>query len=102
MKARANEPKPPRVTLPEPESEAVADDEEPAAAPPLKKLLRDHPLPPPPPRAPLAVDPRDAQSALACGSDGAIPGEPGSQVPRGISAKAPPPTARVPIISSAT
>ena len=101
VKARANEPKPPRVTLPEPESEAVADDEAPACEPPLLKKLRD---PPPPP---LDVDPRGAQSPLACGSGVPIPGDAipdalGSQVPRGISAKAPPPTASVPISSSAT
>jgi hypothetical protein len=86
-KARANEPKPPRVTPPEPESEDVADeawlDEEVSL---LKKLLRDQ-LPPEPPWPPDHVEPRCEQLAPVCGIAGAaIPGEAGWQLSRGISA----------------
>lgn len=62
-KACANEPNPPRVTPPEPESEDVPDDawldEEES---PLKKLERDDQYPPCPP--PPDEDPRCAQSVL--------------------------------------
>jgi hypothetical protein len=79
----------------------VPDDERPDEVSPLKKLLRDDD-PPEPPRPPLE-DPRGAQSAPACGKDGAaIPAPFGSQVSPGISAKAPPPTASVPIMRRAT
>ena len=99
-KACANEPKPPRATPLAPESddvpdEAWLDDEESL----LKKLLRDQ-LPPDPPWPPDGVEPRWAQSVLDCGA--ATPGDDGWQFWRGISAKAPPPTAKVPISNSAT
>lgn len=86
-KARANEPKPPRVTPPEPESEDVPDeawlDEEESL---LKKLVRDQP-PPEPPWPPDDVEPRCEQSVPVCGIAGAtIPGEAGRQLWRGISA----------------
>jgi hypothetical protein len=80
----ANEPKPPRVTPLEPESDAVADDEWLDEESPLKKLLREEypPLPPPP-----DDDPRGLQSVFACGNAGAaIPGDVGWQFSRGISA----------------
>src|SRR5882757_5127517 len=79
VNARANEPKPPRVTPSEPEPEDVANDEPPAEESPPKKLLRDHD-PPVELRTPLDVDPRGRHSALAGSSDGpAIPGRFGSQ-----------------------
>ena len=40
VKARANEPKPPRVTPPEPESDDTAADARPGEESLLKKLLR--------------------------------------------------------------
>jgi hypothetical protein len=85
-KARANEPNPPRVTSPEPESEDVPDeawlDEEESL---LKKLLRDEPPPEPP--WPPDEEPRWEQSAPACGIAGAdIAGDEGWQLWRGISA----------------
>jgi hypothetical protein len=85
-KDRANEPNPPRVTPPEPESENVPDDawldEEESL---LKKLERDDQYPPCPP--PPDEDPRCAQSVLACEIAGAaIPGEDGWQLWRGIIA----------------
>jgi hypothetical protein len=99
--ACANPPNPPRVTPPEPDSAEVPDDERLDEASPLKKLLREDD-PPEPPRPPLE-DPRGAHSAPACGKDGAaIPAPFGSQFLPGISAKAPPPTASVPIMRSAT
>jgi hypothetical protein len=53
----------------------------------LKKLLRDHDPPDEPPWPPLEEDPEGEHSALARISDGAaMPGRPGSQVDRGISA----------------
>jgi hypothetical protein len=60
-------------------------------------LCDHHPLEPPwlPPE-----DERDAQAAAASGD--AMPGLVGWQFWRGISAKAPPPTAIVPITRSAT
>jgi hypothetical protein len=80
--ARANEPKPPRVTLPEPESVDVADAERPGEVSLPKKLTRDHDRPYPPPD-----DPRDEQPVLLCGIAGAaIPGGVGWQFPPGISA----------------
>jgi hypothetical protein len=102
-KACANEPKPPRVTPLDPESDEVPDeawlDEEESL---LKKLVRDQ-LPPDPPCPPDDVEPRWEQSVLACGIAGAaIPGADGWQFWRGISAYAPPPTATVPISSNAT
>ena len=81
-KARASEPKPPRVTVLELASDEVApadpvDDELP------KKLYRDERPPPPPPPEELRVE----HAALVCGSAGAaIVGEAGSQLSRGISA----------------
>jgi hypothetical protein len=86
-KARANEPKPPRVTPLEPESEDVPDeawfDEEESL---LKKLVRDQLLPDPP-WPPDDVAPRCVQSVLACEIAGAaIPGEGGWQLWRGIRA----------------
>jgi hypothetical protein len=85
--ARANEPKPPRVTLPEPESEAVPDDVRLAEVSPPKKLLRDQ-YPPDEPWPPLPDDdPRGAQSAPDGGWPGAaIPGDVGAQLPLGIIA----------------
>jgi hypothetical protein len=79
----ANEPKPPRVTPPEPESEAP-DDVWLEAESLEKKLLReDEPPPPEPPEE----DPRGGHSAFACGIAGpAIPGEGGRQFSLGISA----------------
>jgi hypothetical protein len=86
-KACANEPKPPRVTPLEPESEEVPDeawlDEDESL---LKKLVRDQLLPDPP-WPPDDVEPRCAQSVLACEIAGAaVPGEGGWQFSRGISA----------------
>ncbi len=84
VNACANEPKPPRVTPPDAESDDVADDGWLEAASPLKKLLRDHDPPDelwPPPED----DPRDGHPALVCRSD-AIPGRFGSQFSFGISA----------------
>jgi len=78
--ARANEPKPPRVT---PDSELLSldatrlDEES-----PLKKLLRDHDPPDPP--WPPPEEPRGAHTAPACWS-AAIPGR-GPQFSPGISA----------------
>jgi hypothetical protein len=86
-KACANDPKPPRVTPLEPESEAVPDeawleDEESL----LKKLLRDQLLPDPP-WPPDDVEPRGAQSVLDGETVGAaIPGAEGWQFWRGVSA----------------
>jgi hypothetical protein len=79
--ALAKEPKPPRVTLPEPESEEVADDDRVDELSLPKKLKRDDdPYPPP-------DDPRGAQPALVCGTAGAaIPGGVGRQFSLGISA----------------
>jgi hypothetical protein len=83
-KARANEPNPPRVTPPEPDSEAVLDDELLDEESPPKKLRRDH-APPDPPWPP-DEDPRDEHAVLVWGTDGAaIPGDFGSQLSRGIS-----------------
>jgi hypothetical protein len=78
---RANEPKPPRVTPLEPESDDVADDEWLDEESPLKKLLReDDPLPP-------DDELRGLQSVFACGNAGAaIPGDVGGQFSPGISA----------------
>jgi hypothetical protein len=86
-KACANEPKPPRVTPLEPESEEVPDeawlDGEESL---LKKLVRDQLLPDPP-WPPDDVAPRCVQSVLACEIAGAaIPGEGGWQLWRGIRA----------------
>ena len=79
-KARASEPKPPRVTLLELESDEVAPADPPDDELP-KKLYRDE-RPPPPPEE-LRVE----HPGLACGSAGAaIVGEAGSQLSRGISA----------------
>jgi hypothetical protein len=97
VNARANEPKPPRVASPDPDSEAAPDGERPES--PLKKLLRDHD-PPDPPWL-LDVDPRGGHSAPGFVS-AAIPGRSVAQFSRGISAKALPPTAKLPISSSAT
>ncbi|MDB5638504.1 MAG: hypothetical protein JWP51_3412 [Bradyrhizobium sp.] len=48
MKARANEPNPPRVTPPEPESDEMPEGERLDEESPLKKLLRDDEPPDPP------------------------------------------------------
>ena len=87
MNALANEPKPPRVTWPDPESDGVPDDEWLDEESPLKKLLRDDD----PPEEPWLLlpdeDPRRRQSALVCSPEGAaIPGRFGSQFSLGISA----------------
>ena len=79
MNARANEPNPPRVTVPEPASDEVADTgalEEEAS----KKLLRDDHDPWPLPDQKW----RDAHGA-ACGPE-ATPGGLGPQFSFGISA----------------
>ena len=80
--ACANEPKPPRVTPPEPET--VPDEEALDTESPPKKLpRRDHELPDPP----LEEYPRAEQLVAVCGDVGAaIPGDAGSQLLRGISA----------------
>ena len=83
--ALANEPNPPRVTPPEPESDEEPDDEWADEESPLKKLLRDHELPDEPWRP--DEDPRGWQSVPVCTPGGAaIPGRFGSQFSRGISA----------------
>jgi len=80
VKACANEPKPPRVTPPEPESDE-APDEEWLPPSPLKKLLRDDPP------LPLDEEPRGGHSAPACRPDGAAtPDGTGAQFSPGISA----------------
>jgi hypothetical protein len=80
--ARAKEPKPPRVTLPWPESVEVADDERPDEVSLPKKPKRDDDRLYPPPD-----DPRDVQPVLLCGIAGAaIPGGVGWQFSLGISA----------------
>jgi hypothetical protein len=86
-KACANEPKPPRVTPLEPESEEVPDeawlDGEESL---LKKLVRDQPLPDPP-WPPEDVEPRPVQLAADWAVAGAaIPGGEDWQFSRGISA----------------
>jgi hypothetical protein len=79
----ANEPKPPRVTPPEPESE-LPDDAWLEVESPEKKLLREEEPPPP---EPPDDDPRGGHSAFICGIAGpAIPGEGGRQFSFGISA----------------
>ena len=86
MNARANEPKPPRVTWPEAESDGVPDDAWLDEESLLKKLLRDDD-PPEEPWPLLEEDPRGRQSALVCTPEGAaIPGRFGSQFSPGISA----------------
>ncbi len=100
VNARANEPKPPRVTPPELESDEVPDEEWLDEVSPPKKLLRDDD-PPDQPWPPPEEDPRGGHSALACRSE-AIPGRVCPQVSLGISAYAPPPMAKVPISRSAT
>ena len=78
---RANEPKPPRVTPLDPESDDVADDEWLEEESLEKKLLREDD--PPPPDDEL----RGLQSVFACGNAGAaIPGDVGWQLSPGISA----------------
>jgi hypothetical protein len=86
-KACANEPKPPRVTPLEPDSDEVPDeawlDEEESL---LKKLVRDQPLPEPP-WPPDDVEPRWVQLVPDCAVAGAaMAGEEGWQFSRGISA----------------
>ena len=82
--ACANEPKPPRVTPPEPESDDdVPDGECFDEESPLKKLLREAYPPLEEPWPPLGEDPRDAHSAL---EDAAIPGWLAPQFSPGISA----------------
>jgi hypothetical protein len=87
VNAWANEPKPPRVTWPEPESEDVPDDAWLDEESPLKKLLRDDD----PPEEPWLLlpedDPRGRHSLLVGSPEGAaIPGRFGSQFSLGISA----------------
>jgi len=84
VNARANEPKPPRVTPPEPESDEVPDADRLDDESLLKRLLRDDD-PPDPPRLPLDEDPRGGHSALVCNPD-AIPGRLCSQISLGIKA----------------
>ena len=84
VNARANEPKPPRVTPPEAESDEVPDAERLDEESLPKKLLRDDD-PPDPPRPALDEDPRGAHSALVCNPD-AIPGRFCSQFSLGINA----------------
>ena len=80
--ARANEPKPPRVTPAELESEELADDERPDEVSLPKKLKCDDDRLYSPPD-----DPRDAQPVLVCGIAGAaITGGVDWQFSRGISA----------------
>jgi hypothetical protein len=67
-KACASEPKPPRVTWPDPESDVVPNADLPDQESPPKKLLREDD-PPPPPWLP-EDDPRGGHSALPCNSDG--------------------------------
>jgi hypothetical protein len=85
VNACANEPNPPRVTPPEPESDDVPDEEW-LDESPLTKLLRDDD----PPDEPWLLpdeDPRGGHSAWVCSPDGAaIPGRFGSQFSAGISA----------------
>lgn len=83
-KARANEPKPPRVTPPDPESGVPPEDAWPVPVSLLKKLERDDQYPPwPPPED----DPCGPQSVACCATAGAaVPGDGGWQLPRGISA----------------
>jgi hypothetical protein len=83
VNARANEPKPPRVTPPEPESDEVAEGERVDAESPLKKLLCDDDPPDQP--WPLDEDPRGGHSAPGCRSD-AIPGRAGPHFSLGIIA----------------
>ena len=82
--ARANEPKPPRVTPLDPESGVPPED---AWLVPLSLLKnperedQDPPWPPPDP------DPVRLQSGAGCVTAGeAMPGDAGWQLPRGISA----------------
>ena len=78
MNARAKEPKPPRVTPPEPESEETADGDRLDEESPLKNN-DDEPRPPPPDE-----DPRGGHPALVCKS-AATPGRFGPQFSSGIS-----------------
>lgn len=78
-KAWANEPNPPRVTPPEPESEDVPDeawlDEDESL---LKKPVRDDQFPPEPPWPPVDAELRCEQSMPVGGVAGAaIPGDAG-------------------------
>jgi len=84
VNARANDPKPPRVTPPEPESDEVPDADRLDDESVLKRPLRDDDLPDPP-RLPLDEDPRGGHSALGCNPD-AIPGRLCSQISLGIKA----------------
>jgi hypothetical protein len=85
VNACANEPKPPRVTPPEPESEEVPDDAWLDEESPLKKLLREDP--PDEPWPPPDEDPRGGHPAPDCTPDGAaIPAAAGVQLSLGISA----------------
>ena len=83
VNARANDPKPPRVTPPEVESDEVPGAERLDEESLLDKPLRDGD-PPELPR-PLDEDPRRAHSALVCNPD-AIPGRFCSQFSLGINA----------------
>src|SRR5260370_11886510 len=84
VNARANEPKPPRVTPPEPESDKVPDGERLDDESLLKKLLRDDD-PPDQPRPALDEDPRGGPSALVCNPDRAALPRPVSQFPPSIT-----------------
>jgi hypothetical protein len=79
--ALANEPNPPRVTLPEPDSE-LPDEERLDVESPPKKLPRDHD---PPAVPPPDENPRGWQAVLV-GAPDAIAGAFGAQFSRGIIA----------------
>jgi len=82
-KARANEPKPPRVTPLDPESGVPPDDAWLVPVSLLKKLDRDDQYPPwAPPHEPVRL-----QSVACCVTAGAaMPGDAGWQLPRGVNA----------------
>lgn len=80
MNARANDPKPPRVTPPEAESDEVPGAERLDEESLLNKPLRDDDRPEPP----LDEDPRGAHPALVCNPD-ATPGRFCSQFSLGIN-----------------
>lgn len=81
--ALANEPNPPRVTPPEPDSDEPPDEARLDEVSPPKKLLRDHNPPDEP--WPPDQDPRGGHAAPVCRFV-AMPGGFGAQFSRGISA----------------
>jgi hypothetical protein len=93
--ARANEPKPPRTTLPKLDSDEVDDDGRLELSPLKKPKCVERPKPAP-------EDDRRAQLVSRSGGGSPMVGGRGGQLSRGIIAKAPPPTASVPITRSAT